>query len=76
MSAVKERIFGAISVMNDSDAEKVWNLITDIFPSRAWDDIEEVDPDETDLEMLRSIASDPDCGSFVSSENVRTEFGL
>lgn len=27
MSNVKERIFGAVTIMSDEDAEKVWNLI-------------------------------------------------
>ena len=26
MSNVKERIFGAVTIMSDEDAEKVWNL--------------------------------------------------
>ena len=31
MSNVKERIFNAVTIMNDEDAEKVWNLIQSIF---------------------------------------------
>lgn len=31
MSNVKERILGAVTIMSEEDAEKVWNLIQAIF---------------------------------------------
>lgn len=31
MSAVKERIFGAVTVMNESDAQALWNIIIKNF---------------------------------------------
>ena len=31
MSNVKERIFGAVTIMSDEDAEKVWNLIQSLL---------------------------------------------
>ena len=52
MTAIKERILGAVSVMSDADAETVWELIMTNFPKRTWDDIETVVPDEWDLKML------------------------
>ena len=53
MTAIKERILGAVSVMSDADAETVWELIMTNFPKRTWDDIETVVPDEWDLKMLQ-----------------------
>ena len=38
MSAIKERILGAIAVMDDSDAKKVWNFVIEILSPRSWDD--------------------------------------
>jgi hypothetical protein len=76
MNPVKERIIGAVSIMNDADAKIVWDMITDIFPSRSWEDIEEVEPDEIDLEMLREIADDPDYSTFVSEEEAMRMLGL
>ena len=76
MNPVKERIIGAVSIMNDADAKIVWDMITDIFPSRSWEDIEEVEPDEIDLEMLREIADNPDCSTFVSEEEAMKMLGL
>ena len=76
MSAVKERIFGAITIMTDSDATTVWDFITSQFPNRSWDDIEEVAPDEWDRQMLRDISLDPECHQFVSSEEAMKELGL
>jgi len=31
MSVVKERILGAITVMNEEDAAKIWNIIKSYF---------------------------------------------
>lgn len=60
MSAVKEKIIGAVTVMSDSDAENFWNLIVKKY-SASWDDIEEETPDDTDIQMLEAIEKDPDC---------------
>ena len=67
MSAIKERIMGAVAVMNDNEAEIVWDLIIHNFPLRSWDNIETVAPDEWDRVMLREIHDDPYCKEFVSS---------
>lgn len=76
MSAIKERIMGAVAVMNDNEAEIVWDLIIHNFPLRSWDNIETVAPDEWDRVMLREIHDDPDCKEFVSSEAALKELGL
>lgn len=75
MSAVKERIFGAVTVMSDIEAEKIWDMITKQF-SFDWDNIETVTPDEWDKKMLAEIQDDPDCKSFVPSEDAMKELGL
>ena len=77
MTAIKERILGAVSVMSDTDAEVVWKLIITNFPKRSsWDDIDTVVPDEWDLKMLENAKKDPDCKEFVSSEEAMKELGL
>ena len=58
MTMIKEKIINAVTVMNDNDAEVVWNLIVKKFPS-SWDKIKEEAPDETDLQMLKEIEADP-----------------
>ena len=40
MTIAKERIIGAVTVMSDSDAENIWEIIQNQFRS-SWDDIEE-----------------------------------
>ena len=60
MNAIKERIFGAVTVMNDSDAEKVWNFVID----------------EWDLKMLEDIDKNPDCHEFVSQDELLKELNL
>ncbi len=76
MSAVKERILGAITIMNDVDAAAVWDFIVNQFHDRSWENIEEVKPDEWDLKMLDEIAEDPDCHEFISSSEAMKQLGL
>lgn len=78
MTAIKERIIGAVSLMSDKEAEDFWNLIQNryIILPKNWDNIEEVEPDEIDLQMLEEIKNDPDCHSFVSSEEAMKELDL
>lgn len=76
MSAIKERIFGAVTVMSDIDAEKVWELILNNIPTRSWEDIEEVSPDDWDKKMLSEIENTPDCHEFISEADALKELGL
>lgn len=76
MTAIKERILGAVSVMSDADAEVIWELILDNFPKRSWDDIETITPDEWDLKMLADIKTNPDCKEFISADETMKELNL
>lgn len=76
MNAVKERIFGAVSIMDDSAAQHVWDYILSLFPSRSLDNIEEICPDEWDKKMLHDISENPDCKEFISSAEAMKELGL
>ena len=78
MTAIKERIIGAVSLMSNKEAEDFWNLIQNryIILPKNWDNIEEIEPDEIDLQMLDEIKADPDCHSFVSSEEAMKELDL
>ena len=76
MSDIKERILGAISIMNDDDAEIVWELILTHFPKRSWSDIETVVPDEWDKKMLADIENDSNCKEFVSADEAMKQLGL
>lgn len=55
----QRRIIDAMTMMNDSDAEKVWNFVITNLSPKSWDDIEEVSPDEWDLKMLDEIDKNP-----------------
>lgn len=63
MSNIKELIIGAITVMSDDEANKLWNVILKKY-NQNWENIEEVDPDEQDLKMLDEIKKDPECKKF------------
>ncbi len=45
-------------------------------PARAWANIEEIDPDEWDLKMLKDIETDPDCHEFIPQEELLKELGI
>lgn len=76
MIAVKERILGAVSIMEESDAVSLWEYILSNFPRKPFDGVEEIEPDEWDREMLEKIEKDPDCHIFISSEEAMEEIGL
>ncbi len=66
MSAVKERLLGAIITMSESDAQSLWEIIVNSYNTtlKNWDDIEEAEPDDIDLAMIADIQNDPDCTDF------------
>lgn len=78
MSTIKERICGAVDLMNDKEAEKLWMFIQRHYAirERTWSDVEEVEPDEVDLIMLREAPENPDCQLFVSSDGAMKKLVL
>ena len=74
MSNVKERLYGAITVMDEATARKLWEYVRNLYDDQ-WADIEEVDPDEIDLKMIRDIESDPDCHTIATAEEVQEALG-
>lgn len=51
------------------------DLIDQVSPEKR-NDIETVDPDETDIRMLYEAEHDPECREFVSSADAMKELGL
>lgn len=76
MSPIKERIMGAITMMDDTEAEAVWNFVIENLSPRSWENIEEIVPDEWDLKMLKDIETDPDCHEFIPQEELLKELGI
>ena len=74
MSNVKERIFDAVTIMSDEDAEKVWNLIQALF---LLNNVEEVTPEPEEIEALNAYHSgEPDYQMIMSQEEVLKKLGL
>ncbi|MCI9119372.1 MAG: hypothetical protein HFF32_06900 [Flavonifractor sp.] len=63
MSNIKERLLGAITVMDEASAVRLWEYVLELS-GNGWDSIEEADPDEIDLQMIQEAESDPDCRAF------------
>ena len=74
MSNVKERIIGAVTIMNEKDAQKVWDLIHGTF---ILNNAEEVEPDPEELEAIRACkAGDPEYQPYISHEELMKELAL
>ena len=65
---MKERLLGAITVMTESEALKLWNIVEQLY-SDDWEAVEEVPPDEIYLQMIHDAQNDSDCHSFLSAED-------
>ena len=58
MMALKEKLFALIELMPEDEVEKLLEEINNKYVLRlkkTWDEIEEEEPDEFDLEMIREI---------------------
>ena len=44
MSNVKERLLGAITVMDETSAARLWEFVLEMS-NNGWDSIEEIEPD-------------------------------
>ncbi len=74
MSSVKERIMGAVTIMSEKDAEKIWELIQGTF---ALSNAEEVTPDSEELNVLEEYKNgNPDYVPSISQEELIKELGL
>lgn len=73
MTAIKEKIIDAVTVMSDNDAEMFWNIINQQFKSVDWENIEEIEPDDIDLQMLKAIEDDPECHEFTNEKDIDWE---
>lgn len=74
MSEVKERIIGAVTIMNDEDAAKVWQLIQATF-TLANAPVEK--PDKEELEALSAYYSgNPEYQPAISQDELIKELDL
>ena len=74
MSNVKERILGAVTIMSEEDAQKVWEMIQGAF---VLSNAEEVTPDPDELSAIKAYKSgDSDYQPAVSHADLIKELGL
>lgn len=74
MSDVKEKIFGAVTIMSEQDALKVWNLIQTTF---ALGNAEEVVPLPEELAALKAYKTgSSEYQPSISHEDLLKEFDL
>lgn len=74
MSIVKERIIGAVTIMNEKDAEKIWNIMQSLYNlSNAEEDVPYIE----ELEILEKYHNgEPDHQPSISHEDLIKELGL
>lgn len=74
MSAIKERIIGAVTIMSNEEAEKVWNMILATY---ALSQAEEDAPDESEMEIIKNYTSgEPDYQPSISHAELLSKLGL
>lgn len=70
MTAIKERLIGAITMMDDEKAQALWDMIVIQYAPKSWEDIHEEEPDAIDLQMLEEIEKNPECHEFVKESDI------
>ena len=75
MSEVKANLIGAITVMDEDGAQRLWEIVKQMYSSNSWDAVESVEPDEIDLQMIQEAQDDPDCNTLASDSEVRAVLG-
>lgn len=72
MSETKARLIGAITVMDESGAQRLWQIVQNLYSPDAWANIQEEQPDEFDLQMIRDVQQNPDCQTTATPEELRS----
>jgi len=74
MVSVKGKIMQTVEQADENTAFQALDLLNRRFDAPVkkitWDDIEEVEPDEWDLEMIKETENNPDCNIFITSEEM------
>jgi len=74
MTATKGAIIRVVEMLNDDSANFVLDWLKQNFNTSPtivdWDSIEEIEPDEDDLDMLAEIEKNPDCHIFMSEREL------
>ena len=74
MSNIKERIFGAVTVMSEADAQKVWELILSTF---SLNNVVQIAPDPDEQAAMDAYKNgNPDYQPSVSQEDLLKELNL
>ncbi len=74
MSEVKERILGAVTIMSEEDAQKVWDLIRATF---SLSNLEETIPDDEETAILKAYhAGSDEYQPVISHKDLLKELGI
>lgn len=77
MSIIKERIIGAVTVMSEDDAKKIWTMILNEVAPKDFSNFEEVEPEDNEKKILDAwAAGDADYQPYMTHEQLKAELGL
>lgn len=77
MTAIKERIIGALTIMDNQTAEQVWAYIQTLYSPQIWDTFPEVEATEDEIAALEAYNNgDPEYQPTYTHEQVLKELGL
>ena len=78
MSAVKETLIGAITIMTENEALLLWEDLKNSYTQRNnLSEVEETEPTEEEIKILDAFENDdPDYAPDTSIEDLKNELGL
>ena len=78
MSAVKERLIGAITIMTENEALLLWEDLKNSYTQRNnLSEVEETEPTDEEIKILDAFENgDPDYAPDTSIEDLKNELGL
>lgn len=79
MTAIKERLIGAITVMNEKDAQRFWHIIQEEFMGNdiTSDGIETAEPTDEEIQIITAYENgDERYQPYITHEQVKKELGI
>lgn len=80
MSIARNKLYTMIEFLQDEDVLNLLEYMKTHYAltrKLSWDDIEEIEPDEWDLAMMKDMKEHPeDCQPYMSQEQLLSELGL
>lgn len=79
MAIIRERIIGAVTIMTDREAERVWAIIQKEFAKSDvdWEDMEEVEASDEEKEIIAAYErGEENLQPYITHEELKKELDI